>query len=183
MFEDTKALLEETVEDRDNAKRALDCTRTVLHKTESDKQEQIYLVRKHVETECKLSQQAQLLLTVSDQATKDLDVVHDKMDRQRAVDESNHAQTETFSRDYADRSKRVGALVGMHVQTQSDFCSELRAKVDKDLEKKSEEKTAVSSTYTDTVTQLVEVHITLIFNCSVVLHLILVTFFVLCFEG
>ena len=94
---------------------------------------------------------------LQDLKNAELDVVHDKIDRQRAVDESNHAQTETFSREYADRSKRVGALVGMHVQTQSYFCSELRAKVDKDLEKKSEEKTAVSSTYTDTVTQLVEV--------------------------
>merc|ERR1719204_305842 len=64
MFEDTKALLESTAEERDNTKRALDCTRTVLHKTESDKQEQMFLVKKHVETECKLSQQAQLLLEV-----------------------------------------------------------------------------------------------------------------------
>ena len=157
MFEDTKALLEETVEDRDKAQRALDCTRTVLHKTESDKQEQIHLVKKHIETECKLSQQAQLLLTVSDQASQDLEAVHNKIDRQRAVDESNHVTTDTFSRDYADRQKRVGALVGLHVQTQSDFCSELRNRVEKDLEKKSEEKTAVSTTYTDTVTQLVEV--------------------------
>jgi len=161
MFEDTKALLEETEEERDKAQRALDCTRTVLHKTESDKQEQIYLVKKHVETECKLSQQAQLLLTVSDQASQDLEAVHNKIDRQRAVDESNHVTTETFSRDYADRQKRVGALVGLHVQTQSDFCSELRNRVDKDLEKKSEEKTAVSTTYTDTVTQLVETMSTL----------------------
>ena len=45
MFEDTKALLESTAEERDNTKRALDCTRTVLHKTESDKQEQMFLVK------------------------------------------------------------------------------------------------------------------------------------------
>ena len=45
MFEDTKALLESTAEERDNTKRALDCTRTVLHKTESDKQKQMFLVK------------------------------------------------------------------------------------------------------------------------------------------
>ena len=83
LFKETKHKLEETTEERDKTQRALDCTRTVLHKTESDKQEQIHLVKKHVETECKLSQQAQLLLTVSDQATKDLHKVHDKLDRQR----------------------------------------------------------------------------------------------------
>jgi len=75
--------LEETTEERDKNQRALDCTRTVLHKTETEKQEQIHLVKKHIDTECKLNQQAQLLLTVSDEATKDLKKVHDKIDRQR----------------------------------------------------------------------------------------------------
>jgi len=161
MFEDTKALLESTAEERDNTKRALDCTRTVLHKAESDKQEQMFLVKKHVETECKLSQQAQLLLEVSDQASSDLEVVHDKIDRQRTVDQTNYVETEAFTRNHADGQKRVESLVGMHVAAQSDFCSELRNRVDKDLEKKSEEKTAISSTYTDTVTQLVETMSTL----------------------
>ena len=75
--------MEETTEERDKNQRALDCTRTVLHKTESEKQEQIHLVKKHIETECKLSQQAQLLLEVSDEASKDLKRVHDKIERQR----------------------------------------------------------------------------------------------------
>ena len=83
LFKETKTKLEETTEERDKSQRALDCTRTVLHKTESEKQEQIHLVKKHIEAECKLNQQAQLLLTVSDEATKDLHKVHDKIDRQR----------------------------------------------------------------------------------------------------
>ena len=83
LFKETKVKLEETTEERDKTQRALDCTRTVLHKTESDKQEQIHLVKKHIETECKLNQQAQLLLEVSDEASKDLKRVHDKIERQR----------------------------------------------------------------------------------------------------
>ena len=83
LFKETKVKLEETVEERDKNQRALDCTRTVLHKTENEKQEQLHLVKKHIETECKLNQQAQLLLTVSDEATKDLKKVHDKIDRHR----------------------------------------------------------------------------------------------------
>ena len=75
--------MEETTEERDKNQRALDCIRTVLHKTESEKQEQIHLVKKHIETECKLNQQAQLLLEVSDEASKDLKRVHDKVERQR----------------------------------------------------------------------------------------------------
>ena len=83
IVKETKVKLEETTEERDKNQRALDCTRTVLHKTETEKQEQIHLVKKHIDTECKLNQQAQLLLTVSDEATKDLKKVHDKIDRQR----------------------------------------------------------------------------------------------------
>lgn len=79
----TKAKLEQTTEERDKTQRALDCTRSVLHKTEIEKQEQVFLVQKHVETECKLERQAELLLTVSDEATKDLSKLHDKVDRQR----------------------------------------------------------------------------------------------------
>jgi len=161
MFEETKVRLEETTEERDQAQRSLECTRSVLFKTDKEKLEQEFLVARHVETECKISQQAQLLLTVSDQASQDLEVVHDKLDRQRAVDETNYVVSETFSRDYGDRHNRMEALVRMHVQTQADFCSELRGKVGKDLEKKSEEKNAVSSTYTDKVTQLVETMSTL----------------------
>merc|ERR1711981_1418238 len=72
LFKETKVKLEETTEERDKNQRALDCTRTVLHKTETEKQEQIHLVKKHIDAECKLNQQAQLLLEVSDEATKDL---------------------------------------------------------------------------------------------------------------
>ena len=78
-----EGVLEALTEERDKNQRALDCTRTVLHKTESEKQEQIHLVKKHIETECKLNQQAQLLLEVSDEASKDLKRVHDKVERQR----------------------------------------------------------------------------------------------------
>jgi len=156
MFEETKAALEETSEDRDKTKRALDCTRTVLHKTESDKQEQVFLVKKHLETECKLSQQAQLLLTVSDEASQDLKAVHDKVDRQRRLDEANAATTSEFRHEFGDRGKRLESLVSLHVETQTQFCSELREKVAEKLQQRAQEKTLVSSTYTDTVTKLVE---------------------------
>ena len=74
------SLKETTLEETE---RKLDCVRTVLHKTESERQEQEFLVSKHVDTECKLRQQAELLLAVSDEATKDRDKLHDKLDRKR----------------------------------------------------------------------------------------------------
>ena len=41
IFEETKQKLEERTTERDETKRALDCTRTVLHATEFKKQEQV----------------------------------------------------------------------------------------------------------------------------------------------
>ena len=38
---------------------------------------------RHVDTECQLNQQGQLLMTVADEATKDLEKVHDKLERKR----------------------------------------------------------------------------------------------------
>ena len=41
IFEETKKDLEETEAKREKTQRALDCTRTVLHKTEGERAEQV----------------------------------------------------------------------------------------------------------------------------------------------
>ena len=41
---ETTARLEETTAQRDKTQRALDCTRTVLHKTEGDRAEQVNII-------------------------------------------------------------------------------------------------------------------------------------------
>merc|ERR1712038_619224 len=156
LFKETKVKLEETTEERDKNQRALDCTRTVLHKTESEKQEQIHLVKKHIETECKLNQQAQLLLEVSDEASKDLKRVHDKVERQRLIANANMASTEDFQHDYVQRQSQMDGLVGSHIDSQTKFCDTLRASASETMEKRNEEKNQISSTYTETVSKLVE---------------------------
>ena len=156
MFEETKARLEETTVERDQTKRALDCTRSVLHKTESDKQEQMFLVKKHLETECKLSKQSELLLAVSDEATKDLDKVHNKVDRMKRIEESNFANADEFHQDYQGRHKQVENLIESHVSAQSKFCTDMRSNLGEELERRLEEKQQLSSTYTDTVSQLIQ---------------------------
>ena len=60
--------LEKSMAQRNKTQKTLDCTRTVLHKHESFGQAQKLF--QNIENECKLRQQAQLLLTVSDEATK-----------------------------------------------------------------------------------------------------------------
>ena len=45
--------------------------------------QQIYLVERHVDTEVKLREQAEVILQVSDQATRDREKLHDKLDRKK----------------------------------------------------------------------------------------------------
>jgi hypothetical protein len=127
-----------------------------LHKTETEKQEQIHLVKKHIETECKLSQQAELLMTVSDEATKDLKKVHDKVDRQRMIEKSNVQNSQDFLREYPQLQNQMDSLVGSHIDSHTKFCDSHRAQVLQTLEKRNEEKSQISSTYTETVSKLIE---------------------------
>jgi hypothetical protein len=56
-LETTSSRLRET-------EQTLQCTKTVLQRAASEREEQRHLVEKHVETELKLAQQAKKLLTV-----------------------------------------------------------------------------------------------------------------------
>lgn len=62
---------------------ALKSTTTLLQMTEREKEEQSYLVEKHVSTEKELLSQAQKLLDVADSATVDVKKLHDKISHKR----------------------------------------------------------------------------------------------------
>jgi len=73
MFEEVSNELQEKNEELESintklteVEHSLTCTRTVLHKTATEREEQKHLVEKHVETEVKLSGQAKKLLDVSE---------------------------------------------------------------------------------------------------------------------
>lgn len=88
-LESTSAKLEET-------EHSLVCTKSVLSQTMQEKAETEHLVDKHVETELKLSQQAKKLLATSDVVSKDLNLLHDKVDRGRKVQETNEQVKNEF---------------------------------------------------------------------------------------
>ena len=63
--------VQETVEELESTstrlretEHTLSCTKTVLHRAATEREEQKHLVEKHVETELKLAQQAKKLLTI-----------------------------------------------------------------------------------------------------------------------
>jgi len=58
-------------------------TNALLKMTEREKEEQCYLVEKHVSTEKELLSQAQTLLNIADTATVDVQKLHDKISHKR----------------------------------------------------------------------------------------------------
>ena len=96
LYQETTDELESTSTRLQETSHTLDCTKAVLHKTATERDEQQHLVEKHVETELQLSQQAKKLLTVSDATTTDLKLLHEKLDRTRKVERTNEDVKEEF---------------------------------------------------------------------------------------
>jgi len=156
IFAETTEKLQETIAQKEKTQRALDCTRTVLHKTEGERAEQAHLVARHVDTECKLNKQAQLLLTVSDEATKDLDKVHNKLDRKRIVEAANEETFGTYKQSESQRHSKLEQLVAGHVQDQTSLCGESRSKIKAHAGRRAEERTQLTDAYGDTVEKLIQ---------------------------
>lgn len=77
--------LHETKEKLETTTHALKSTTELLQKIEREKEEQSYLVEKHVLTEKQLLSQAQTLLSIADVATTDANKLHDKISHKRYV--------------------------------------------------------------------------------------------------
>jgi len=153
---ETTEKLQETIAQKEKTQRALDCTRTVLHKTEGERAEQAHLVARHVDTECKLNKQAQLLMTVSDEATKDLDKVHNKLDRKRVVETANEKTFGSYKKSESARHSKLEQLIDGHVQVQGDFCGKSRTQIDAHAGRRAEERSQLTAAYGNTVEQLIQ---------------------------
>ena len=156
MFNDTKARLEKTTEERDKNIRALNCTRSVLHKTENDKRQEEYLKQKHHETEKKVTQQAKVLLEASVKSTKDLSRVHDKLDRIRNIDRSNDKVKEQFITDCEETHTCLTNTIKKCVDNQLTSSQIIEAANVKNIETRNEVTTKISSDYGKTLSKLIE---------------------------
>jgi kinesin family protein 11 len=156
MFNDTKARLEQTTEERDKTIRALDCTRSVLSKTENDKRQQEYLKQKHKETEKKISLQAKTLLSVSDNSTKDLLRVHDKLERQKVIDVSNENLKCQFSNDFEEHQSSLTNTLRKSVDEQVMKSRKIEAMAVENGEKNNKMMSQLSSHYGQKLSKLIE---------------------------
>ncbi|XP_038070916.1 kinesin-like protein KIF11-A [Patiria miniata] len=114
ILSDTKEELEETTGQLETTTRTLVQTTHTLQKTETDlrvtttdRDQQKYLLGEHVKTEEKLSQEAKKLLSVAEGSTADLEGVHAKLNRKRAVESHNATVQEVFEANLADKLQAV----------------------------------------------------------------------------
>ncbi|XP_040583693.1 kinesin-like protein KIF11 [Lepeophtheirus salmonis] len=148
MFTQTKLHLEETIKERDATLSTLECTRSVLAQTNIEKEEQEYLVARQAEIECKLSKQANILLAVSDESTKDLNGVHDKLDRLRDLEARNVEVSKDFHSSFVSKYNRIEESFESQIMEQSRFCAETRDTLNNLLYKRNGHKVQTSEEFT-----------------------------------
>ncbi|XP_077997302.1 kinesin-like protein KIF11 [Glandiceps talaboti] len=103
LFHDTKETLEHTTEklattqlDLEDTSAKLQQTKQNLKETVIERDQQTHLVGEHVTVETELYSQATELLTTTESSLGDLDGVHSKLDRKKAVEKHNMTQQEKF---------------------------------------------------------------------------------------
>ena len=141
MFAEVSAELEVKTEELEAAtekltvtEHSLACTRTVLHKTAVEKEEQKHLVEKHLETEVKLGGQAKKLLEVADVTTKEGGLLHDKLDRLRGMEASNKEAKMDFKQVFSANVDELVEGMENHTAEQTNTCVNLRTKLNEQLE-------------------------------------------------
>jgi len=141
MFAEVSAELEVKTEELEAAtekltvtEHSLACTRTVLHKTAVEKEEQKHLVEKHQETEVKLGSQAKKLLEVADVTTKEGGLLHDKLERLKGMEASNKEAKMDFKQVFSANVDELVEGMENHTAEQTSTCVNLRTKLNEQLE-------------------------------------------------
>ena len=82
-------------------------------------------------TECELRDTAEKLYTVADEATKDLEQMHEKVDRKKIVESANEKTLGAFSKSQSKHHSKLENMLDGHIQEQTDLCYETRADIGK----------------------------------------------------
>ena len=164
MFEEVSAELEVKTEELEatteklaETEHSLECTRTVLHKTAVEKEEQKHLVEKHQETEVKLGGQAKKLLEVAEVTTKEGALLHDKLDRIKGVEEKNKEAKLDFKEVFSANIDELVEVMENHTAEQTNSCATLRSKLKDQLEARINNLTSLSNQVEELASGQVEV--------------------------
>ena len=164
MFEEVSAELEVKTEELEatteklaETEHSLECTRTVLHKTAVEKEEQKHLVEKHQETEVKLGGQAKKLLEVAEVTTKEGALLHDKLDRIKGVEQKNKEAKLDFKEVFSANIDELVEVMENHTTEQTNSCATLRSKLRDQLKACIDNLTSLSNQVEELASGQVEV--------------------------
>jgi len=145
MFEEVSAELEEKSAELEatniklsETEQTLECTQVVLEKTATEREEQKHLVEKHAETEGALKEQAKKLLDTAEVSSKELKLVHEKLDRQKKVDEVNASAKEEFKETFQNNMQEIVQSLDRYGSGHEEDCSKLQNQLRAQLQTRTE---------------------------------------------
>jgi len=158
MFEEVSAELAEksTELEATNTKLAeteqtLEYTQVVLEKTATEREEQKHLVEKHAETEGVLKDQAKKLLETAEVSSRDLKLVHEKLDRQKKVDEVNTIAKEEFKESFRNNIQEIVQNLDAYGAGHEEDCSKLQGELRVQLQSRTEHLKSLGETLSQLV--------------------------------
>ncbi|CAL1688462.1 unnamed protein product [Lasius platythorax] len=122
--------LHKTKEQLETTTHALKSTAALLQMTEREKEEQSYLVEKHVSTEKELLSQAQTLLNVADTVTTDVNKLQDKISHKRQLEQENEHLGHQFRCNIAKQFQDMENNVTVYSQNFLQFATSMKDKID-----------------------------------------------------
>ena len=153
MFEEVSAELNEksveleaTNDKLSDTEHTLECTQVVLTKTATEREEQKHLVEKHVETEGALEDQAKMLLETSEVSSKDLKLVHDKLDRLKTVEEINAEAKGEFKDAFQNSIEEIVQNLETYSSGHEVDCSNLQKQLKLQLQTMAEHLSSLGET-------------------------------------
>ena len=145
------AELEATTTKLTETENTLECTKVVLEKTAYEREEQKHLVEKHVETESSLKEQANKLLETSEISSKDLKLVHDKLDRIKMVDTANLEAKGDFKISFKNSVEEIIAKLATYGSGHEKDCSNIQRHLKTKLNSRVEKLSSLSETLTQMI--------------------------------
>ncbi|EDO49145.1 predicted protein [Nematostella vectensis] len=146
LFTDTKNELEQTCEvlqdtktDLHKTKATLSDTKYSLKATAVDRDEKEFLLKEHVRQEVQLHEKATNLVGVVRESVTDVHGLHEKLGRQRSVEDHNRNAKDKFRREFSERVGEVIDNLSEFKEESTSFCSNISQSIGMLISKKSEE--------------------------------------------
>nr|XP_033329936.1 kinesin-like protein Klp61F [Megalopta genalis] len=122
--------LHKTIDKLVNTAEALKSTHHKLKHTVQERDEQKYLLEKHINTEQALLSQAQSLVNIADMATADSQKLHEKIDRKKYAEQKFEDLGEQFRDSIRHSFEGIESDIYRYGQNLKKFCTSIRNNID-----------------------------------------------------